>query len=174
MALAVLSKVGFFHFGIDHEKPVESLRSALSTHAKECLVGSLIVLPEALNIRRDYWVPDKPDKKAEPDASVKSALETVARCFNVAFVVGLIDPGRRSSAYLIDGHDPPTLICHKVSDDGKMRYEPYRENDAMRSNPFLYKGSCVAALICNDASYDLDQRVLELRQPVKEGSRAVR
>ncbi len=132
----MLSKVGFFHFGENHEAPIESLRSALSEHTKQWLARSLIVLPEAFNIPTDYW---GWQKEAGPDCAVKSALETAAREFNVIFVAGLLDGDKRSSAYLVDGHVSPIRICHKVSNDQSNRYEPLGQIDRAERNPIRYE-----------------------------------
>jgi hypothetical protein len=84
----VLNRVGFFHFGEkDHKNPIGSLGSKLCESTKG-LAGSLIVLPEAFNVRGDYW---DPDNQAQPDPNVKDTLEKIAQHFNVAFVVGFID-----------------------------------------------------------------------------------
>lgn len=151
----MLSKVGFFHFGEKgHKDPIGSLRSKLCESTKDRLAESLIVLPEAFNFPGDYW---DSNNKAQLVPNVKDALEKIALHFNVAFVVGLIDSDARSSAYLIDGHDRPKLICCKVANDKLGRYKPCTDNDAA-TNPVPYKGSCVAALICNDASNGRDRR----------------
>jgi len=162
-----LSKVGFFHFGANHEAPLASLCAAVREHTNARLAGALIVLPEAFNYPTDYWDRDKP---AHPDPRLKHELHVIARELRVVFVAGLIDPDEKSSAYLIDGQRPPKLICHKASDDKLGHYTPYREGDAMSGNPLPSDESfdqiCVAALICNDATYDLDPLVLKLRQTV--------
>lgn len=166
----MLQRVGFFHFGSNHKEPTESLQSALAQIDKDELLGSLIVLPEAFNYPADYW-----DEIAEPDSATMCKLERIAREFRVVFVVGLIVPDGnllpRSSAFLIDGNQPSKLICHKLSNDGLRRYVPFTDNSSAE-NPIPYEDCCIGALLCNDASYDLDPAVVERRKAVMNGMEA--
>lgn len=163
----MLKRPGFFHFGTNHTRPIESLETALAERSKNELQGALIVLPEALNYPADYW---KRAQIAEPDSTVMCHLERTAREFCVVFVVGLIMSDAnlvpRSSAFLINGLDAPKLICRKRSDDRLERYEPYTGNGSIEMNPFQYEGCCIGALVCNDASSDRETSVVEWRQIV--------
>jgi hypothetical protein len=48
-------KIGFFHFVHNHAEPIVELRKALeSRHQSERVCDSLIVLPEAFNVRKYY------------------------------------------------------------------------------------------------------------------------
>jgi hypothetical protein len=57
----MLRSVGSFHFdSTDQSDPVRSLKASLETAAEGTDLGDcLIVLPEAFNIRRGYWNPDR-------------------------------------------------------------------------------------------------------------------
>lgn len=48
----MFSKLGFFRFVGNYDKPIESLEAAIKAHGD--VGGSLIVLPEAFNIGKYY------------------------------------------------------------------------------------------------------------------------
>jgi hypothetical protein len=48
----MFSKLGFFRFAADYNKPIESLENAIKAHGD--VSGSLVVLPEAFNIGKYY------------------------------------------------------------------------------------------------------------------------
>lgn len=111
---------------------------------------SLIVLPEAFNLGREY------DPNARPKAAplldervVLQQLRTLAETHHAAFVVGIIETTtRRNVAYLVDGQIP-RLICEKFTDDGSQEYQPGAEVCA-GENPLDYCGVGLAALVCAD------------------------
>ena len=49
----MLGRIGCFHFGKDHDKPIEALSKSLDEAGN--VSQSLIVLPEAFNIRKRYY-----------------------------------------------------------------------------------------------------------------------
>jgi predicted amidohydrolase len=148
----MLRKVGFFHFcGEDRSDPAGSLRASLLESAKaEDISGSLVVAPEAFNIRKGYWNPER-----ELDPSIGAALTEVSTEFKVALVAGLIEesdsqgPGY-SSAYLIDER-ACHLLARKTGDDGSGNYRCCTEDC---DKPIQYGGASIAALICMDADFD--------------------
>jgi hypothetical protein len=119
----MLRKLGFFHFcGEDRSDPVGSLRASLIEAAMEAdISGSLIVTPEAFNIKGGYWNPDR-----RRDPSIRAALNGLSREFKLGLVAGLIEDGDAaelgySSAYLIDGA-ACHLLTRKMADDGSRNY----------------------------------------------------
>jgi predicted amidohydrolase len=148
----MLRKLGFFHFcGEDRSDPVGALRASLIEAAKEeDISGSLVVTPEAFNIRNGYWSPDR-----QLDSSVRTALTEVSTEFKVAFVAGLIEesdargPGY-SAASLIDGQ-ARHLLTRKMGNDGSDNYRCCTEDC---DKPALFGGASIAALICMDADFD--------------------
>ncbi len=161
--------VGFFHFAVEHDKPIRSLRGALLERPEEEVLDSLVVLPEAFNIRRPYS-----DNEPEPDTDpgILAELSSVSECFKVAFVAGLIIRGEEgvnlerpySAAYLIDARfpidrRPDALMCYKAQPDdtcrGRLRnYTPYGDERNGRTpdkaNPIQHRGALIAAAICVD------------------------
>jgi hypothetical protein len=103
----MLQKIGFFHFANpDKSQPLASLKARLDERDKDDLKNSLVVLPEAFNLRGEYT--PRADYDVEPSISVKHSLTQLAKQFDMVFVVGLIDndePDRPkppySSSYLI-------------------------------------------------------------------------
>jgi hypothetical protein len=145
----VLRTGGVFHFGKRNEEadPIASLRSSLRDPSvlydlRECIV----VLPEAFNVRGDYWTPGR----RHIDGSITAALKEVSIEFGVALVAGLVENenGRLgcNSAYLIDG-GANKLLSRKMIDDGSGVYKPCTENC---DQPLVHRGVCLAALICVD------------------------
>jgi hypothetical protein len=146
----MLRKLGFFHFcGEDRSDPVGSLRASLIEAAMEAdISGSLIVTPEAFNIKGGYWNPDR-----RRDPSIRAALNGLSREFKLGLVAGLIEDGDAaelgySSAYLIDGA-ACHLLTRKMADDGSRNYRLCTDDC---DRPTLYNGASVAALICMDAA----------------------
>jgi predicted amidohydrolase len=144
----MLRKLGFFHFcGEDRSDPAGSLRTSLVEAAKEeDISGLLIVTPEAFNIRKGYWNPDR-----QVEASIRAALMALSAEFKVALVAGLIEesdshgPGY-SSAYLIDGR-ACHLLARKMGNDGSGNYRCCTEDC---DKPIQYDGVSIAVLICMD------------------------
>jgi hypothetical protein len=105
----MLQKIGFFHFANpDKSQPLASVKARLDERGKDDLKDSLVVLPEAFNLKGEYTRTRRTDYVVEPSAKVKHSLTQLAKQFDMVFVVGLIDndePDRPdppySSAYLI-------------------------------------------------------------------------
>jgi predicted amidohydrolase len=149
----MLRRVGLFHFGKHHDRPTEELRSAMSEAGDVC--DSLIVLPEAFNIRKAYR--DAAD--CNTDRSVLRELKAIAKEFHVSFVAGLIIEELfgckppHSAAYLID-EDHSKLMCYKIGTedtDGKNYTSAHPAKSDFR-NPMKYKGVNIGALICIDSN----------------------
>jgi predicted amidohydrolase len=146
----MLQRLGIFHFcGRDRSDPVGSLRASLIEASKDGdISGSLVVAPEAFNLRNGYWSDDR-----QLDASIGTALGELSAELKIAFVVGLIGdrdaqgPGY-SCAHLIDGHAIHLLTC-KMADDGSGNYRCCTEEC---DRPTEYRGVRVAALVCLDAA----------------------
>jgi len=116
------------------------------------VTDSLIVLPEAFNLGRQYDLNDGAKERPLLDEQdVLARLREIAKTHKVVFVVGLIEiEARRNSAYLVDAGSP-RLMCHKIMNDGSQEYEPCT-SDCERENPIGYGDEmCVGALICADA-----------------------
>ena len=137
-----IKRIGFFHFGSDDKSdPILALQQSIRSQdpGKNCL----IVIPEAFNLRNSYY-------RREFDPSIAGSLAVVSTEFEVALVAGSIDKcGVRSysSAYLVDG-EVCKLLSRKLQDDVSGNYTPY---PGKYDEPILYRGVCVAALICLDA-----------------------
>jgi hypothetical protein len=102
-----VTQIGFFHFGGDHDKPVDALLKELCKQ-REHLAGSLIVLPEGFSIGGGYF--RGKGSKPNTDPGILRRLQYICGTFDVCFVADLIirnpdvpqpDPPY-SSAYLID------------------------------------------------------------------------
>lgn len=170
-------KLGFFRFVSDYNKPVASVKTAMTVPGD--ISGSLIVLPEAFNIGKYYG---EPGGDCDHSPRILDQLQTVAGSFDVTFVAGLIveEPGGPrppfSSAYLIDGAGR-TLVCRKHGDDRSDISPPTAENVRLRlnapitnrcpnytpfetlpdvRNPIQYRDLSIAAMICMDCN---DERV---------------
>lgn len=146
-----LKRIGVFHFVSDKSDPVSSLRAALNdARAKSDLSNSLIVLPEAFNLGRDYWPPEGEGFLS----GIPGLLTLLAREFDTAFVAGLLVDENSdsrpplSAAFLIDG-DGCQLLAYKRGDDGSGHYRPHPNGF---DQPRPYKGFCVAALVCMDCT----------------------
>ncbi|MEK7404064.1 MAG: hypothetical protein AAB225_03055 [Acidobacteriota bacterium] len=146
----MLRKVGFFHYGgYDQSDPPGSLRDSLAEASQEDDVSdSLIVAPEAFNIRNGYW-----SHSRSRDQFIKESLVQISVDFRIALVVGLVEEGAvgepgYSSAYLIDGR-VCQLLSLKERKDGSGNYRPY---EGGWDKPVLHRGICIGALICADAA----------------------
>jgi len=165
--LAMLQKVGFFHFGTGYDNPKAALERALEDAqeinarplgAATGLADSVIVLPEAFNI----GVPYRGDGERDFKRSIIGELQDLAGRFHVAFVAGLIiaEPcgpkPPRSAAYLIDG-TRCTLMCYKVGDDDTVgrNYTAECVGKADPQNPIQYQDITIGALICVDAHFPI-------------------
>jgi hypothetical protein len=150
----MIGRVGFFHFVQAHEDPLGELTVFLRKHLSGRLDQSLVVLPEGFNLGREYNInpalaEQTRKKKALFDARcILQYLDGIAAARAIVFVVGLIDEGRRNSAYFVDGKSTPRLICHKMNDDGSGEYDCCEEC-YQGQNPV--EGFSVGALLCMDA-----------------------
>ena len=149
----MLGRIGFFHFGKHHDRPTEELRLAMDEAGD--ISDSLIVLPEAFNIRKSY----RDQAPCNIERSVRSELKSFAKMFRVAFVVGLIvrelvgSKPPHSAAYLIDEHHSK-LMCYKAGreDMEGTNYMAETPDRCDIRNPIHYRGVNVGALICLDAN----------------------
>jgi predicted amidohydrolase len=173
-------KVGFFQFVRNYEHPVAELRSCLiATGGTEKLKQSVIVLPEAFNIGRDY---DDQDHACDYGRSILSVLMDLSSTFQVTFIAGLviencvIDRLRRkrpySSTYLIDPRRH-LLMCQKLNDDRSNNYTACNEHDVI-DRPVVLADTCLVALICRDCNpekpHDI-RRHQELKDSIVRGKK---
>ena len=158
----MLRRVGYFHFAQAHCDPLGELTKAIAAVTPTELPDSLIVLPEAFNLGRDY--DPNPTPKERPllnEQSVLGRLHDVAVNQQLLFVVSVIEvEARRNSAYLI-GAGTPRLMCHKIMDDQSQEYERCTSNCDIENPVRLSDDTCIGALICADV---MDNR----RQPSQE------
>jgi len=161
----MLTKIGFFHFGDERNgDPVGSLEENLKLELEDAAIAGqtlddcLIVVPEAFNVK-NY------NGEACLNRSIRDSLIRVSIELGIAFVAGLIEETETdvlgdgySSAYLIDGATPCQLLSRKTRRDSTTNYRPYPGNC---DEPIVYRGLCIAALICMDACSDpADARTL--------------
>ncbi len=116
----MIDKLGFFHLAVGHATPLLSLNKALEKPEGCTLPGSLVVLPEAFNIGREY-LSDKGTASDSPD--VCESLKRLAHEFQVTFVAGLVirdntDPQEKplNSAYLIDRSSAARISSKSTAD----------------------------------------------------------
>ena len=169
----MFKRVGFFHFGHDHDDPIGSLRKALEEAAE--VSDSLIVLPEAFNIGKKYR-----ENGRDPDFSprVLDHLQGIARTRGISFVAGLIIDDARgvappySSAYYID-RDIERLLCRKGEDDGaRVNYTAFGPDGCDINNPIERKDACIAAMVCMDI--DMQERYKDLASKTASSSQPIR
>jgi hypothetical protein len=147
----VLRYAGFFHFVKSHCDPLGELTAALDCYHD--VAASLIVLPEAFNLGREYDPNYTPKAKPLLDEHfVLEKLGDMAKTRTVVFVVSVIEINTRlNSAYFVDA-DKPRLMCFKMMDDQSQEYEPCTIN-CQWENPVRYhEEMCIGALICADAN----------------------
>jgi predicted amidohydrolase len=167
--MMMLTKIGFFHYGREERtQPLRSLRISLKAAGKDYVKDSLIVLPEAFNIKTKYQKGTGPH---DTDPKIKDDLQKLAADFELTFVAGLIirEAGERTrpynSAYLISPDSCP-LLSRKMETDttGDKIYE--RCTKACDA-PVRYEQTSLAALICIDATSGR-QRHQELRTRIAQ------
>jgi predicted amidohydrolase len=168
MAASDIKGVGYFRLQRGYEKALEAIDCALEkVRAKgTALEDTLIVLPEAFNIKTCYFSRDKPDI----NPAICDELADRSQTHGCAFVAGLIiddTPGVypcHSSAYLIDGVSTQMLLARKgCKDDAEVSsvreanrdWAPkYTALGSFKSNSIKYRGIALGALICMDAECD--------------------
>jgi hypothetical protein len=144
--MSELKRVGFFHFGT-YEKcdPVGSLEAEIKKRKKLELADTLLVLPEAFNVRGGYY-----NMSPELDLNARDQLQTISAERGIVFVAGIIDRiGGSNSAYLIDGREIPELLTRKRA-PGLPLYTPC---ETVEDNFIRCRGVGITALICDDAAY---------------------
>jgi hypothetical protein len=159
----MFTRAGFFHFGTDHGKPIDSLRAAL-IDAEETS-GALLVLPEAFNIGKPYR---DVGERCDYHPVVLRQLLALSAEFDITFVAGLIvrRVGMRewpplNAAHLISGPSRCEVICYKRWPDNTDNYTPCPGMcDVM--NPLSCNGHWIGAIICRDL--DDAQRSLSLQE----------
>jgi predicted amidohydrolase len=149
MLSMVVRRVGFFHFVRDFNTPIEALTKEIEKERDKlinrAISESLIVLPEAFNIGRDYET-GPPELSA---CKILDELRKLARLNGIAFVAGILE-GKCNSAYWIDATGRQ-LMCHKMADDLKDIYDPCTEC-CDEQNPIDCGNARVGTLICMDAT----------------------
>ena len=149
MDVEKITKIGFFHFGKDYDKPMETLRRALNKWPRQTVSGALLVLPEGFNICRLY---SDTNGTCTPVADVVSLLKVLTKEYDISILACLIleiSGKKRNCSVLIDGDDE-FPICEKMVDDGSQNYVPSTE-DYDRANPKPYKDVLIGCLICADS-----------------------
>ena len=128
----VSGKIGFLHLEEkDCAAPVRALKEKIDgLCSKE---NTVIVLPEAFNFGADYMEhfrsPHEKRRLSMPFDGACSELMGLTDTYQLTFIAGLMrdqpDGKRRcSSAYVIEPHSAPRLICNKMTDDGSGEYDP--------------------------------------------------
>ena len=149
----MLKRLGYFHYGSeDRSKPIGSLEVAINEACKHSEVkDSLIVLPEAFNLR----VPYEEGALRKLEGNTEESLKALAAKFDVAFVAGLIR-GLCNTACFIAGEGEPHVLSQKVGEDSACPsvWEPCEPIDAV----VRHHQACIAALICRDCEEDLPRR----------------
>lgn len=143
----MISKVGYFHFGKDHDRPVETLVRELKRLGNEAS-HTLLVLPEMIDVMADYaggeW------GKYDPD--FKTRLQRLCSEFNLAMIAGLRVPAGAGEASYYNGAVLITSqgiqeLHRKNGADGE-DYVSY--NGLLDTNPALLDNLTVGAVICMD------------------------
>ena len=128
------------------KRPISSLVGALrDAQQRNDVRGSLIVLPEAFNLRNGCW-----NSSRIIDATIAKSLQQGSLTFRVALVCGLIESAGEpfSSGFLVDGA-VLELLTRKMGDDQSGNYRPYQ---AKFDRAILHRGVSIIALICMDAA----------------------
>lgn len=156
---AAIQRIGFFHFGGNHDDPKESLKGALERREKEHgdLRDSLIVIPEAFNIPGVYIDLGRQLNTTDPDSRVLRFLKQESKTHRVSFVAGLIQqpsrwrrPGYSCACLIHDGNCK--ILSYKWMPDGSPHYRVHQARDEPEQD---HRGIFVAALVCLDASQNI-------------------
>jgi predicted amidohydrolase len=143
----MISKIGYFHFGKDHDRPVETLASELNRLRNEA-GHALLVLPEMIDVMADYaggeW--------RKYDLDFKTRLQRLCRGFNLVMIAGLRVPvgvgeGKYyNGAVLLTGQNMEELHRKNGVDGGD--YINY--NGLLNTNPASLDNVTVGTVICMD------------------------
>ena len=169
----MFKRVGSFHFVQDQHDPFGSLERALNDKCANYwggdISGSLIVLPEAFNLGKSYYHPRHPRTKWTrggarfPLGVALEELRRSAAARELVFIAGLVGE-QLSSAYWIEHHGPPRLMCHKLSDDHSGNYRAWDPCDGNGENPIERRGACVGSLVCLDALEAGQSAIIQRRE----------
>jgi predicted amidohydrolase len=152
-----IKRIGFFHFGSDAKTdPVGSLEAKLNSASDPKLRDTLLVLPEAFNVRGGFY-----STLPELDHGACSRLRTISAERRVVFIAGIIDSiGGSNSAYLFDGRSDPKFLTSKANGG---RDGLYAGCEAAFT-PINCGGLGIGVLICDDAMWssygEPQQRIL--------------
>lgn len=162
----MLQRAGFFHFANSHCDPLAEFANAIeaASHVVD-IAESLIVLPEAFNLGREYGSGDTRNEGPQLDhRCVLASLRTLATMHKAAFIVGVIEvDSRHNSVYFVDSGQP-RLMCHKIVDDGYGVYERCK-TDCDFENPLNHQETQIGALVCADV---VDNRKVQGAPPGAE------
>jgi predicted amidohydrolase len=146
-----IGRVGVFHYASEcNGDPVKTFEDALAASESSDRFGeSLLVLPEAFNLRLGYWASGH-----NIGCGIRDRLVEISLRYKIAIVAGLLHDhgGYRpyNCAYLIDGGEPQ-LLSRKAMSDSSGNYDncdlPFDELDIVITR----RGVRIAALVCMDA-----------------------
>jgi len=153
----MISHIGYFHFGIKHQDPIGSLNVALTASAKT-VVGSLIVLPELIDIRTSYY---RYDQWKDYDQTFASQLATLARKFSLIFVAGMRVPKNHGAPRFYNGSvlitpARPVILHLKTECDVPQHIDRYE--GLLETNPTTIDNILLGSVICADANRPMCQR----------------
>jgi hypothetical protein len=143
----MIDKIGYFHFGHGHSRPIESLARELSRLKNEA-GKSLLALPELIDVKADYtggeW--------CSYDPHFGTRLQQLCGEFDLAMMAGLRVPvsagvGRYYNAAVLITAQSRQELHRKNGFDGK-DYVNY--NGLLSTNPAPLANVMVGAVICMD------------------------
>src|ERR1035437_1127674 len=152
-----IRRVGFFHFASDtNGDPIKALEDTLNkakvqddAEARKGFTESLLVIPEAFNLRFDYFDP----RSRTIDCGVRGCLIELSQRHKIAIVAGFLDNHGESlchnCAYLIDEGELKKLSRKELS-DGSDNYYVGSPSDRL-DDVIEYRGLRIVALVCMDA-----------------------
>jgi hypothetical protein len=147
----MISNIGYFHFGVRHQDPIGSLTATL-TKFSEIVLGSLIVLPELVDIRTSYYCHKQ---WKDYDATFASHLVNLAGRFSVIFVAGLRVPnsngGRKcyNASVLVTANEA-TILHLKNECDMPQHCDAYE--GLLQTNPMTIENILLGSIICADVN----------------------